>query len=221
MAQMTVATSSGGKQYLTEKAVVYGLLTNITSEATSIGFLNPGTYDHPGFFLGYNSDFDVVGNWGNYLNFNIYIPSNFVIDEAKITLIHTPVKWDNGGDYSFWGWCRNLKAYKITNYDDLLIFAAYASTYDITGQPTFEEIPNAFGASGYTPSVPSDLTHPTETAISTDISSYLTPGVNNMLAIKSGDVVPTYNADLVTNATAIGTKTGFARAIITVIGHTQ
>ena len=270
MAQVERSTSTGGKRYLTSKAVVYdsvtarniqlggknngngqlklyddtdtlfvnmdkegiklsngaeiiggsGVLTNFQYYSVNVGFAVPNAYtvfDY--FFLGYNSDFSAA-NWGSFIELNAYIPSNFTITEAKIVFTHTPTNWVESGVYDVWGYCRNVKAYKVTNTSDIVVSSAYASTPNVSGGYTLTEISNAFGASGYTPSTPSASSHITEITTSIDIKSSLIAG-NNKIVVKSGDAVPAYNATFATNAANLGIKTGYAKAIINIIGYLQ
>lgn len=197
-----------------------GILTNFDTEAYNVGFETNGSVRYGGYFLGYNTDV-FTENFGNYMVFDIYIPPTFTIEEAYITLIHSPVNWDDGGTYDVWGYCRNLQAYKITNPTSQFLGAAYYSEYEILYTPTFSLISNAFGTSGFTAAIPSDSSHNTETEISNDISSALTSGINNKIAIKSGNSIPTFSSTQATNYGNIGKETGYVRAILNIIGYTK
>jgi len=171
------------------------------------------------WFLGYNMDlYDVSDNWANFIAFDVNIPADFVITDARIVLFHSPVNWDNGGDYDVWGYCRNIKAYTITDYNTIGIVSAYQSSYGSTTGYTFSEISGAFGASGFTAGIPTDLSHPSETTTSANIASSLVTGFNK-IAVKTSDAVPTFNPDLATNATAIGIKTGMVFGFLKVTGY--
>lgn len=169
------------------------------------------------WFLGYNTD-SISTNWANFIEFNVYIPTGFVIEEAKITIYHTPVYWDNGGDYALWGYCQNVKAYTVTNYNSIAINAAYGSEYTYDTAYSFTEIANAFGSSGFTAAIPTTPSHSGETATSNDISSALSTGYNK-IAIKSSTAAPAYNASVATNGTNLGGKTGYVYAVLNVTGY--
>jgi hypothetical protein len=197
----------------------FGILQTLDYDGKNEGFESPQIVVPGAFFLGYNTDKST--NWANFMSFDVYIPQNFVPVDARIILVHTPVKWDNGADYNLWGWCRNLKAYNITNANNLLLSAAFLGEYNQVGTPTFSEISNVFGASGYTPTTPNDTTHLTETTISADIKSSLTAGIDNRIAIKTSDAIPTFNASLATNCANLGAKTGYVRGMVVVIGYNK
>jgi len=180
-------------------------------------FEGGSSYVNGYWLLGYNTNM-LDANWANYIFFDVNIPSNFTITEAKITLFHSPVYWDNAGDYALWGWCRNVKAYTITNYNSITIDAAFASEYAMTYTYTFSEIANTFGASGFTANTPTDLSHDGQITTSADISSSLAVGFNK-IAIKTGDAVPAFNASVATNGANLGAKTGMVFAVLNVTGY--
>jgi len=169
------------------------------------------------WFLGYNTD-SLSENWANFIEFNVYIPTGFVISEAKISLYHTPVYWDNGGDYALWGYCQSIEAYTVTNYDTIAIEAAYGSEYTYDTAYSFTKIDGAFGTSGFTASIPTTPSHSGETATSNDISSSLSVGYNK-IAIKSSVTTPAYNASVKTNGENLGGKTGYVYAVLNVTGY--
>jgi hypothetical protein len=172
------------------------------------------------YFLGYNLDVageEVIAITKNYIKLEIYIPSNFTITGATITFIHNPIYWDEPGTYTVWGYCRKIKAYKVTN-NNFLIYSAYLSEYQIDGGYTTSEIYGAFGDSGYTPSVPSDTSYINETTVSNDISAHLVIG-NNIIIIQSGDTTPVLTGVFATDAANCGAKTGYARAIANIFGY--
>lgn len=175
------------------------------------------SYTNGYWFLGYNSDM-FSENWGNYIFFDVNIPSNFTISSATITIFHSPVYWDNGGDYALWGYCRNVKAYTITNYNSITVNAAYASDYEMNLGYTFSEIANAFGASGFTANVPTTPSHDGQIVTSANIGSSLAVGFNK-IAIKTGDAVPAFNASVATNGANLGAKTGMVFAVLNVTGY--
>jgi hypothetical protein len=207
MAQFQKDISTGGKSY-------YGTqLSNLQYNA-SIGN-SYGLRQSP-YFLGYEYGLgSIIQSW---LEFNVYIPDNFVITEARITFIHTPVHWDNGGDYDVWGYNRNMKTYNVTNVNDVNVTAAFNSEYDVAGSYTLSEILNTFGEGGYTFPVSSATAYETTTITSKNIQENLTTG-NNKIIIKSADTTPTYTGDLAVDGTNMGARTSFANAQINVFGY--
>lgn len=196
-----------------------GVLSTLQFPSYSNSWWIPNGFDEIAgyWFLGYNTD-AISENWANFASFNVIIPTGFTVTDARIILFHSPVYWDNGGDYALWGYCRNVKAYTMTNYNTLTITAAFASGYDSVDAYTFSEISNAFGASGFTANVPTTPSHLGQIETSANIATSLTTGFNK-IAIKTSDAVPAYNADLATNATAIGAKTGAVFAVLNVTGY--
>lgn len=111
------------------------------------------------------------------IEISVMIPNNFTITEAKVILYHSPIRWiNNYPAASGWGYARNLKLYKdsAANYYPI----AYVNGPQLPPTTNSTEIVGAFGANGYTPSVPNDTNHALETATSIDIKSHLGAGLN-------------------------------------------
>ena len=129
-----------------------GILTNLQYAFNNYGWFYPDGSDVMSayWFLGYNTElYSGDGVWKNYLMADIDIPENFTVTEAKIRLLHANVRWDNGPAQA-WGYCRNLRAYKVSNASNFAIYGAYASGYDDRLIWSKSEISNAFGSSGFT-----------------------------------------------------------------------
>ncbi len=162
-----------------------GIITNLQFKST-----NSDTW------LGYMPDDENTVNNKTKLLIYANIPENFKITSAKITLVHTPIIWGNNGS-DFYGYCRNLKLYKVYNATQiyyLTAFGGWAFNRDTTSE---SEIANAFGSSGFTPNIPTSSNIKTEIKISIDITNQLSKGVNlfrvytpNNLAWKLNDLEP-------------------------------
>ncbi len=116
------------------------------------------------------------------LYLDVYITDDIVINSDSIILYHKPHKIvDNDGNKNF-GYCKNLSLYKKENNNNLI------STYlDDTIKYTdndYKEIANAFGDSGFNPTIPTDDSHDMESIESIDIKDKLQEGINSF-CIKS------------------------------------
>lgn len=172
--------------------------------------------------IGYSTNFLEVSR-GEYLYVNIpvFIPKNFTIMSAFITIYHSAIKW-HWRDKEIWGYCRNIKAYKkedATNYyeDTHLSGEGYPENnlFDI-------EILNAFGEQGFNPKVAGNSRHVVEEATSIDIKNYLSVNKNTTIQIRTANEIPNLNPDLDgIYQTNYLEQTGNIKAIINVIGYMQ
>lgn len=153
---------------------------------------------------------------------DIIIPVGLVITSAKIELFHTPIYWKSNTDMNpttyDWGYCRNLGLYKASNINSRKIQAAYYSEIVETEDTTYTEISSAFGASGYTATVPNDTTHATEKTTSTELkTAFEIAGVT-----KSGlyrfKIEPRVSLGSL-NSRDICSHTGDVRAILKIDGY--
>lgn len=121
---------------------------------------------------------------------DVYIPANFVITSAIITLSHTPIYWsDPASGNPVTGYSRNVKIYKLATGKSYKIdnFNALLNV----NQSDLTEIVNALGVSAYTPSNTTLGTVEEKDGI--DIKSYLAVG-HNVLVAQSGDAKPSINS---------------------------
>src|SRR5574344_611652 len=197
-----------------------GILTNLQYAFNNMGWFSPDGSDiRPSYwFLGYNTEFyEGNGVWKNYLMADIDIPKNFTVTEAKIRLLHANVRWDNGSAQA-WGYCRNLRAYKVTNADSFSVYGAYASEYDRRLIWSKSEIQGAFGANGFT--APEATSFNLIEVESSDISSALNEG-NNKIIIQTLNAPGAFTTDPNVAITRFGPHTGYVYAIINIIGFMQ
>lgn len=172
--------------------------------------------------VGYSTNYLETGQ-GEYLYINIpvFIPSNFSIVEAYITIYHSPIKWYYGST-NVWGYCRNIKAYKREDSNN------YSETVNLSSELFPEndlfdiEIANAFGTYGFTPSVANDSKHISEQKTSINIKNYLTVNKNTVIQLRTANGIPSLNP----NIGQIYQKnyleqTGNLKAVINVIGYMQ
>jgi hypothetical protein len=217
MAQFQKDVSTGGKSY-------YGTetLSNLQFKSRNVSqkFTNNGLVRESPNFLAYNFEYMPNGSFQDQLEIDAYIPENFTITEAYITFVHTPINWDNAGDYNVWGYCRKINAYTADNAENFYIGAAYNSEYyyDVSARYNVTKILNAFGVDGYTPSVPSASDYKTETTISANIKDSIKKG-NQTFIIKSSLPIPTLTGNLATDGAAFGLISGYAGAILNIYGY--
>ena len=153
------------------------------------GLMNTYLYENEGI-LGYTYDYEYNPATGEYdhkansdIVLNFVIPKGLAITEAKVQLIHTPVRWDDGeGGVLGYGKCRDVKIYKATNvYSRLFSAPLNAGVLYNEDVTTYSEISGALGTSGWTPSVnPSATNYTSETKESADIKSSLSEGLNRI-----------------------------------------
>lgn len=145
-----------------------------------------------------------------------FIPQNFVITEAYVTLKHAPVYWHSDmANKDIWGYARNIKLYKVTDLNyvrDAYLYSEYYST----NLSSLVEITNAYGANGFTAEVPSTSNHKLQTINSSNIKNYLTSG-NNMLVIQTANPPPAYVGDFIEENAA--KQTGQGEVILNIIGY--
>lgn len=124
------------------------------------------------------------------LQFDFYLPSNFTITSATITINHIPIDYYYVGTYTRTGYSRNLKLYKSTGFSTGKL--KYDSGYYIfdTNTLTYAEVTNAFGSTGFTGS-----STVYSNATSSDIKTSLAAGFNS-LKIMSTMTTPTTFAEL-------------------------
>lgn len=208
MAIVERATSRTGKQYLTNVLSVFEFPMTYTNN------LVDGAWKSLGF---YNSGQDLSGQniyQKYYADFIAYIPENFTIKNAFITMFHSPRRIagiPSAGDK--WCYARKVKLYVGDNLDYRYIDGLYGSGYGEFGY-TLSEVLGSFGIDGFTATPPS--TYPAigsvvEKVTSTELKNILKAGTTNFLRIQSGDTC--------TNESEEYQKTGQITATLTVIGY--
>lgn len=143
-----------------------------------------------------------------------YIPEGLNITSAKLILTHAPVRWQYTDGSSIWGYCRKLKAYKATNINSKIFDAFFASEYSDVDNTIYTEISGALGTNGWTPSVPSNSSHNTETKESIDIKNSISSGLNE-IAIQPADEP----ASQTWSGSEIALRTAFVYAMLKIDGY--
>ncbi len=149
-----------------------------------------------------------------------YIPENFVVTSAKITLEHTPINWsyavENNQNAYTWGYCRNIRLYKSDTTGQKIQMAFYSEIYsEFYGNET--EIVNAFGKNGFTAKIPSDSNFKTEEVESIDIKNFLSQG-RNVFTIRTANTPPTAYTNGKLNPEGMR-QTGSVEAILNIVGY--
>lgn len=204
------ATIKGSSVTLADNTEIIGgrgLLTNLQYSTTG----KYANYDPLGF-----EDADGSAWRKKDLQLDVYIPDNFTITEAKVTLYHTPCDWWHYGDNGYieqWGYSRNIKLYKTSGTQNFKFVLGYYSEYELQdANLSLTEIASAFGTNGYTATNTSGST--IQTATSIDIKSHLATG-NNKLVLRTSQ---TTTATQTSPADGLA-KTGMVRAIINILGY--
>ncbi|MBP3463678.1 MAG: hypothetical protein J6K45_04270 [Clostridia bacterium] len=188
-----------------------GLLTNLTFN--SVGRFQ--SFDVLGFLVLSNT-----AGGQNYgyadVSLDFTIPNNFTIVSAYVTLHHTPALWSvynesTGNMDDVWGYARNLKLYKVNQNSNYEFHMTYGSEYEYADSSmSLTEITNAFESSSYQPTNISGNSIDTKQTI--DIKNSISKG-HNKLVIRSSDSTP------MNDEKTCCSKTGMARAEITIIGY--
>jgi len=213
MAQVERSTSSQGTAYLTN------VLSVLQFKGKTGGSLNN--------FL--NGEFSLVGfeaddikeeNIKTKIIFDVYIPDDFKIKEAKITLSHFPLKLYNMlNQHVGWGHSRALKIYQAFGLKNIYREYVANSQFSDIETESYTEIAGVFGDAGYTPSIPTNSNYILESFISGDLKFELKAGLNRF-KIQSSETPPTYTEgqDEV-NLLNLASKSGMVSATLTVIGY--
>ena len=175
--------------------------------------------------VGYSTDYAPtgVGEW-LYIDIPLFIPENFIITHAYITIEHSPIAFIYYESYPeekqelIWGYCRNLRAYKQDEKQDFFEEVQLRSEMFPENNLATIEIVNAFGSNGFNPMSANENNHIVEKITSIDIKDYLTSGKAETIQIRSGNEIPELNPDLDIYQTNYFQQTGNVKAIINVFG---
>lgn len=167
-----------------------GLLTNLQFDSNFGGGVG---------FVYYYTD----GFHKNYLEISTFIPDNFKIIEAKLTLFVSPnhVHWQ-ANNVDIYSSAKKIKLYKKDSYHEINDIYINSEIYyqDITGT----EIKNAFGVDGYTPPEPTLENHDTQIVTSIDLTSYFDSGINEFLVYSDVE----YTSDTINGESPVANKLG-------------
>lgn len=183
-----------------------GVLTNLIYTGFVDGNMFVGSGDY--IPLGRVGGGDTLETQKNRCNFSFKLPTNFVVESAKVFLSHSPVNWTyNNGNSQTKGYSSQLKLYKA-NVEDIIMNYNVTSSSSYKQNATYSEIYGAFGSSGFTGS----NTKSTSTT-SIDIKDYIDSDKVNILMIQDS------NSALYTTNEEIFGNTGSVMAYLEVIGY--
>ncbi len=191
-------------------------IINANGLFTNLQYISSGLLGED--FGGQFSPLGVMANFTNGASFykhdlviDVYIPENFIIKDAILSVIHSPVRWVGydaitSSDYDTIGSSKNLRVYRTTqNYSFELTQGGGASTPQISG---LMEINGALGENGY--SFKNNTLGTTEEVKSKNINESLEKGFQKII-IRTTD-----NASNVKDSSS---KTGLAYAVLNITGY--
>ncbi len=201
-----------------------GVLTNLQFKSANQVW---GNGQSSNYFLGFspyiNDNDGSVPSKKSYLQLDYDIPDNFVVQNAYVTIFHTPVNWEKNTSVKTWGYCRNLGVYNVYNSGDFKVNAAFFSEGQAIGEFNSTAITNVFGNATYwTAKKPSDSSYLSESVTTKDIASSLNASGHGTLLVQSNDTPPySSTIDGLYTENGAGGKTGSAYAILNIIGYTK
>ena len=201
-----------------------GVLTNLQFKSANQVW---GNGQSSNYFLGFspyiNDNDGSVPSKKSYLQLDYDIPENFVVQNAYVTIFHTPVNWEKNTSVKTWGYCRNLGVYNVYNNGDFKVNAAFFSEGQAIGEFNSTAITNVFGNATYwTARKPSNSSYLSESVTTKDIASSLNASGHGTLLVQSNDTPPySSTIDGLYTENGAGGKTGSAYAILNIIGYTK
>ena len=201
-----------------------GVLTNLQFKSANQIW---GNGQSSNYFLGFspyiNDNDGSVPSKKSYLQLDYDIPDNFVVQNAYVTIFHTPVNWEKNTSVKTWGYCRNLGVYNVYNSGDFKVNAAFFSEGQAIGEFNSTAITNVFGNATYwTARKPSNSSYLSESVTTKDIASSLNASGHGTLLVQSNDTPPySSTIDGLYTENGAGGKTGSAYAILNIIGYTK
>lgn len=201
-----------------------GVLTNLQFKSANQVW---GNGQSSNYFLGFspyiNDNDGSVPSKKSYLQIDYDIPENFVVQNAYVTIFHTPVNWEKNTSVKTWGYCRNLGVYNVYNSGDFKVNAAFFSEGQAIGEFNSTAITNVFGNATYwTARKPSNSSYLSESVTTKDIASSLNASGHGTLLVQSNDTPPySSTIDGLYTENGAGGKTGSAYAILNIIGYTK
>ena len=203
-----------------------GVLTNLQFKSANQVW---GNGQSSNYFLGFSPYSEeqsgglVYPSAKSYLQLDYDIPENFVVQNAYVTIFHTPVNWEKNTSVKTWGYCRNLGVYNVYNSGDFKVNAAFFSEGQAIGEFNSTAITNVFGNTTYwTARKPSNSSYLSESVTTKDIASSLNASGHGTLLVQSNDTPPySSTIDGLYTENGAGGKTGSAYAILNIIGYTK
>lgn len=188
---LSVSDAKNNTEYI--EGIVLQNGNELIKESGIVSNLQFGQFDRKD--VGYSTNYFPTEGEYLYINIPFFIPENFTITSAKVSLYHAPIKWQTV-DETIWGYCRNLKLY-IRNENTSYYKTAILSSESHPENDLFDtEIENAFGENGFTATIPTDENHSTENIISIDIKNFIETNKNIVLQIRTSNQIPELNPDI-------------------------
>lgn len=218
--KITIGEGDNKKDIINANGVLTNLQFKSSNEVWGIG-------QSSNYFLGFspyvNDNDGSVPSKKSYLQLDYDIPENFVVQNAYVTIFHTPVNWEKNTSVKTWGYCRNLGVYNVYNSGNFKVNAAFFSEGQAIGEFNSTAITNAFGNATYwTARKPRDSSYLSESVTTKDIASSLNASGHGTLLVQSNDTAPySSTIDGLYDENGAGGKTGSAYAILNIIGYTK
>ena len=218
--KITIGEGENKKDIINANGVLTNLQFKSSNEVWGIG-------QSSNYFLGFspyiNDNDGSVPSKKSYLQLDYDIPENFVVQNAYVTIFHTPVNWEKNTSVKTWGYCRNLGVYNVYNSGNFKVNAAFFSEGQAIGEFNSTAITNVFGNATYwTARKPSDSSYLSESVTTKDIASSLNANGHGTLLVQSNDTPPySSTIDGLYTENGAGGKTGSAYAILNIIGYTK
>lgn len=218
--KITIGAGKNKKDLINASGVLTNLQFKSSNEVWGIG-------QSSNYFLGFspyiNDNDGSVPSKKSYLQLDYDIPENFVVQNAYVTIFHTPVNWEKNTSVKTWGYCRNLGVYNVYNSGNFKVNAAFFSEDQAIGGFNSTAITNVFGNATYwTAKKPSDSSYLSESVTTKDIASSLNASGHGTLLVQSNDTPPySSTIDGLYDENGAGGKTGSAYAILNIIGYTK
>ncbi len=189
-----------------------GLLSNLqftsngNTQVTSVG-----AYNHLGFL---NNDMEQK-NDKESIYIDVFIPDNFAIVSAILTLSIYPLRVLNNGVESGYGFAKNLRLYKSDMQGQMYANWNVNSGFSTESNEYYSEINNALANGGYTPDTSKKQL---QTIASKDIANNLENGICR-LKIESANNAPGYTGNFATDPLNCALQSCFASAKLNVYGY--
>lgn len=218
--KITIGEGENKKDIINANGVLTNLQFKSSNEVWGIG-------QSSNYFLGFspyiNDNDGSVPSKKSYLQLDYDIPENFVVQNAYVTIFHTPVNWEKNTSVKTWGYCRNLGVYNVYNSGNFKVNSAFFSEGQAIGEFNSTAITNVFGNATYwTARKPSNSSYLSESVTTKDIASSLNASGHGTLLVQSNDTPPySSTIDGLYDENGAGGKTGSAYAILNIIGYTK
>lgn len=189
-----------------------GLLSNLQFSSDGNSLVSKvGSYNR----IGFSNDDMYQRNVKESLFIDVFIPENFTIVSAYLTLSIFPLRILNNGQEQGYGFAKKIKLYKSDMFGNMYADWNVGSGFRVETNENYIELKNALTDGSYTP----DLNKKElQTIKSIDIGKNLNLG-NSRLKIETANSTPPYNQDYIQNQMNCDFESCFASAKLNVIGY--